>query len=170
MRKGRGASGSGTLWNVKSAETHRNINEGSFILGQKQLDGYCNSQDKLLTFPFVKFYCHDLNIMDLCEPLSASLFAVNHTENFLQSYKEEKGAKGAAISRTHSLLLPKRFSITDKNSVPQTTCVPASVPHYILPPRFSGLPTSDSDLSSSSVTCWKPGYRLSAFRKLHMIL
>lgn len=57
------------------------------------------------------------------------------------------------MNRTYSLLLPNRFSIMDKNSVPQTTCVPASVPHYILPPQFSGLPTSDSDLSSSSVTC-----------------
>lgn len=55
MRKRRVAPGLGTLWNVKSVETEKNINEGSFILGRRYLDGYGHCQDKLLTFCLSSF-------------------------------------------------------------------------------------------------------------------
>lgn len=54
----------------------------AFFLGRRHRGGYGNSQDKLITFLSVKFYCHDLNIME-CEASSVSLFVTNYTENVL---------------------------------------------------------------------------------------
>ena len=127
MKKRRVAPGSGILWNVKSVKTQRNINEGSFILGRRHRDGNGNSQDKLMTFLSVKFYFHDLNIMELVWGIICiSLHYKLHWECSVALQEEKK----STISRTYKILLvPKSYLKMDKNSLPPTTDIPTRMPH-----------------------------------------